>query len=68
MKNSADFFGLKNGTQCMFGLTTSNNSINGVSSQCNSACGIDQVWNGMSCGGSSSVSIFKLGVLIFILC
>lgn len=64
--NNADYFGLKNGTICLFGLSTpSNFSINGPSSSCNSVCGADSIWGGMHCGGISSLSIFKLGVFYF---
>lgn len=61
--NNADYFGLKNGTTCVFGLSIAGNySINGPSNSCNSACGSDSIWSGMHCGGLTSLSIFKLGV------
>lgn len=64
VKNGVDYFGLKNGTLCMFGLSDDDNfSSNGASKDCNSICGTDKTSKGMQCGGASSISIFKLGVI-----
>lgn len=68
VKNNAAYFALKNGTKCLFYSINSNNaklhSAYGVSTSCDSKCGSDMVWDGLKCGGLTSVSVFKLGVLM----
>lgn len=61
--NNADYFGLTNGTICVYELTTPDNfSIHGISDHCTSVCGSDKTSSGMQCGGIHTISVFKTGV------